>query len=122
MHKYEELEVWQVAYELTRSLYDDTRGFPADERFVLVPQIRRAGISVPANIAEGSGRATPGEFRNLLSIASGSNRELDLLIRLSGDLGYLQPPVAAHRRSTNARVYRMLGGFILSLRSTPKRH
>ena len=71
MHKYEELDVWQLAYELTKAIYIDTRTFPRDERFGLTSQIRRSAVSIMSSIAEGAGRFTPGEFRNLVSVAAG---------------------------------------------------
>ena len=115
MHKYEDLEVWRVSYELARDLYRDTRGFPAEEKFGLLSQIRRAAVSVPSNIAEGSGRLTSGEFRHFLGISSGSNREVEMLIRLSADLGYLSARLAARHRAATSSVDRMLAALILSM-------
>lgn len=68
--------------------YEVTRDFPDDERFGLQAQIRRSAVSVPSNIAEGAGRATPGEFRHFLSIAAGSASELQYQLELAGALGY----------------------------------
>jgi carbamoyl-phosphate synthase large subunit len=108
MNKYEDLEVWQLAYELARRLYVDTRTFPRDERFGLTSQIRRSAISVASSIAEGAGRFTPGEFRNLVSVAGGSVLELDCQIRLAGDLGYLAAEAVRERRLACDRVGKML--------------
>ena len=115
MHRYEDLEVWQIAYQLVRDLYVDTRGFPRDERYGLVAQIRSAAVSVPSNIAEGSRRWSPGEFRNQLSVASGSNGEVECLVRLSSDLGYMDPEVGAQRRFVTGQVDRMLRSLTLTL-------
>ena len=108
MHKYEDLEVWQVAYQLTLAVYADTRAFPAEERYGLSAQMRRAAVSVISNIAEGAGRATPGEFRNQVSGATGSVLELECQLRLSADLGYMARETVRVRRETCASVTRML--------------
>ena len=115
MHRYEDLEVWQIAYQLVRDLYVDTRRFPREETYGLVAQIRRAAVSVPSNIAEGARRSTPGEVRNQLSVASGSNGEVECLIRLSADLGFMEPAVSAKRRSATGQVDRMLRSLIRTL-------
>ena len=60
MHRYENLDVWRLAYALTLKLYDDTRAFPADELYGLTTQLRRAAVSVISNIAEGAGRRAGG--------------------------------------------------------------
>jgi four helix bundle protein len=81
---YRELVVWQKAIELTARCYAMTRRFPADERFGLTSQIRRAAVSIPSNIAEGHGRLTRGEFLNQLSVARGSLCELETLFVVAG--------------------------------------
>lgn len=115
MHRYEELEVWRLAYALALQIYADTRTFPADERYGLVSQLRRAVVSVVSALAEGAGRATPGEFRNLVSVAAGSIREVECQLRLSHDLGYMTAPLAAERRHTCTRISRMLSRLHQSL-------
>ena len=82
------LVVWQQAMRLTRSCYQLTRTLPREERYGLSAQMWRAAISVPANIAEGSGRGTRKDFVNFLRVAQGSLRELEtyLLLLPSVDL------------------------------------
>lgn len=77
------LKVWQEAIALVEQLYDATASFPPDERFGLVSQIRRAAVSVPANIAEGFARNGTKELLHFLSISTGSLSELDTLIEIS---------------------------------------
>jgi four helix bundle protein len=72
---YRELHAWQRGMDLVESVYRMTNDWPSDERFGLISQRRRASVSIPANIAEGQGRSTTGEFLNHLSIAHGSLRE-----------------------------------------------
>ena len=69
MGDFRKLEAWQEAHHLTLDLYRITRGFPVDERFGLVSQVRRAAVSVGSNIAEGTGRNNNGDFARSLSIA-----------------------------------------------------
>jgi len=85
---YKQLLVWQKAMQLAEQIYQLTRGFPADERFALVAQMRRAAVSVPSNIAEGQARRTTGEFVRFLSHAQGSLAEVDTQLLLSVRLGF----------------------------------
>ena len=83
-----DLRAWQEAMALVQSVYTLTLSFPADERFGLFSQLRRAAVSVPANIAEGFARNGTKELLHFLGIASGSLSELDTLLELSSRLGY----------------------------------
>jgi four helix bundle protein len=76
---FRKLEVWQDGIELAVEIYQLTEPFPVWERYGLTSQLRRAGVSVPSNIAEGYGRATRGEYLNHLSVANGSLNEVDTL-------------------------------------------
>jgi four helix bundle protein len=115
---YKELLIWQKGMLLAKGVYGLTASFPADERFGLVSQMRRAAISVPSNIAEGQARHGTREFLQFLSHASGSLAELETQLPLSIDLAYcmkgdadevdgliaeLQKMIAALRRSLEAR-------------------
>jgi four helix bundle protein len=85
---YKELLIWQKAMLLAKNVYQVTARFPADERFGLVSQMRRAAISVPSNIAEGQARQGTREFLQFLSHASGSLAELETQLLLSVDMKY----------------------------------
>ncbi len=93
LERFEELEVWQRAHALTLEVYRLTGGFPNDEKFGLVSQMRRAAVSVPANIAEGFKKRGSKDKANFHNIAQGSLEELRYYI-LSRDLGYLKSPPA----------------------------
>jgi four helix bundle protein len=84
-----DLKVWQRSHKLTLELYRLTASFPSDERFGLVSQIRRAAVSVPANIVEGTKRSHARDYGRFLNIAEGSTAELSYLIILSRDLGFI---------------------------------
>jgi len=69
-------------------VYELTRGFPSDERFGLISQMRRAAVSIPSNLAEGQARHTTGEFIQFISHSEGSLAELETQLRLSTGLGF----------------------------------
>ena len=88
---YRDLIAWQKAMVLARSVYQITATWPADHRFELTSQVPRAAISVPSNIAEGSGRTGIPEFRHGVSVAHGSLCELETQLQLGIDLGLCDP-------------------------------
>ncbi len=83
---YKDLLVWQKAMALAKGVYVLTAKFPAEERFGLISQMRRAAVSVPSNIAEGQARQSTGEFLHFLSRSSGSLAELETQLLLSVEL------------------------------------
>lgn len=89
MRKFQDLIVWQKAHQLVLEMYRVTRRFPAEERYGLVSQMRRAAVSVPANVVEGHHRTSKREFLNFIAIAEGSLEELKYYLWLAKDLGYL---------------------------------
>ena len=86
---YRELETWQVAMDAVLATYHLASDFPAEERYGLVAQLRRAAVSVPSNIAEGQARKSPKAVLNHLSIALGSLAELDTQIEIAIRLRYV---------------------------------
>ena len=88
MRKAENLRVIDVALDLALLTYQATRGFPRDERFGLVSQMRRAAVSVGSCIAEGSGRSSERQLLNYLQMAGGSVSELEFQAKLSVRLGF----------------------------------
>ena len=89
MQHFTELKVWQRSHAVVLELYRLTSNFPADERFGLTSQLRRAAASVPTNIAEGAKRTGKQDYARFLNIAQGSLAETEYLVMLSQDLGYL---------------------------------
>lgn len=90
MRPHEKLDVWKKAIEMVTLVYEVTKQFPSEERFGLTSQIRRAAVSIPANIAEGAARQTDKEFNQFLSIAQGSSSELETELLIAKNLGYIQ--------------------------------
>lgn len=89
MRDFRELNVWKKAYQLTLDVYKSTRNFPREELYGLPSQIRRSAASIPANIAEGCGRAGKAELSRFFQIAMGSASELEFHLLLARDIGLL---------------------------------
>ena len=90
MQDFRELQVWQKAHELAVQIYQVTASFPKEEVYGLTSQIRRASVSIPANIAEGCGRSGKPEFAHFLRIAMGSANEIEFLLMLCRDVHLLR--------------------------------
>ena len=110
-HGYKELLVWQKGIALVKQVYELTRSFPADEKFGLVPQMRRAAVSIPSNIAEGQARHTTKEFVQFLSHAEGSLAELETQLIIGVDLGYCTAQDAAAALELASELKRMLNAL-----------
>lgn len=119
MFGFEKLDVWQKAVEYADNVYEMTRSFPAEQRFGLTSQLRRSAVSVSANIAEGSSRSSPVDFKRFIEIAYGS------LLETVSEL-----KVAQRQRFVNAQHYeklygdaehlaRMLSGLRRTIKSVP---
>ncbi|OGW28582.1 MAG: four helix bundle protein [Nitrospirae bacterium GWC2_42_7] len=111
--KFEDLQVWEKAHKLVLEIYRITKDFPAEERFGLVTQMRRAAVSTPANIAEGFKKRTLKDKANYYNISQGSLEELRYYLILSADIGYLKDNSDLISRSEE--VGRMLYGLVKSI-------
>src|SRR5271165_5151313 len=123
MRNHEDLEVWQKAHALTIKLYRLTESFPRSEMFGLTSQIRRAGGSIGANLAEGCGRWGEAELARFVQIAMGSARELQNHLRLTKDLDFLNPDEYEHVIKNETSVRQMLTALLQTLRGvrTPQK-
>ncbi|MDR1817889.1 MAG: four helix bundle protein [Puniceicoccales bacterium] len=108
---YRDLNVWQMAMTLAEKIYATTRAFPKEETYGLTNQIRRAVVSVPSNIAEGSARRNTAEFLNFLSIANGSLAEVETQLLLATRLGFLLENQLRELEALTAETGRMLAGL-----------
>ena len=86
---HEQLEAWKLSKQLAKAVYALTTGFPTEERYGLSQQMRRAAVSIPSNLAEGAARASAKERAHFISIARGSQSELDTQLQLAAMLGWL---------------------------------
>ena len=89
MHNFKELKVWQDSRKFCKSIYEMTKQFPDTEKFGLTNQIRRAAVSIPSNIAEGSGRSSDKEFSKFISYSIGSSFELETQLLIAFDLEFI---------------------------------
>jgi four helix bundle protein len=111
MRPHEKLDVWKKAVEFVVAVYRAADDFPKDERFGLISQLRRASVSIPANIAEGAGRKSYKEFAHFLSTSQGSASEVDTELLIAHRLGYLESARYLQLRSYLDEIGRMLTGL-----------
>lgn len=117
MKDFRKQKVWQKAHDLALEVYRVTEAFPKAELFGLTSQIRRAGVSIPANIAEGCGRDTDADFARFLQIAMGSASELEYHLLLAHDLGFFQKATYEEISNKTTEVKQMLTAFIKKLKA-----
>ncbi len=115
MRNYRDLEVWKISHKLTLVLYEASRKFPKEEMFGLTSQLRRAAISIGANLAEGCGRRTTPEFARFLRIAMGSASELDYHLLLCRDFDFVSREFYERSSRELVRVRKMLFALLASV-------
>jgi four helix bundle protein len=118
MQNFRNLRVWRMAHTFVLSAYGVTSGFPKDEQFGLTSQIRRAAVSIPANVAEGCGRGSEGDFARHLQIAIGSADELEYHLLLAADLRLISDVQHQSLCRQLIEIRRMLISLARKLRST----
>ena len=115
MRNYRDLQVWNKAHNLTLELYGLSRGFPREEIYGVTSQLRRAAVSIGANLAEGCGRRTSSELARFVRIAMGSASELDYHLLLSRDLGFMNSDDFTRTETGLTEVRKMLTSFLSSI-------
>ena len=115
MKDFKKLKVWEKAHALVLSVYQATSRFPRSELYGLMSQIRRSGVSIAANIAEGCGRKSDADFARFLQIALGSASELEYHLLLAQDLGFISSERYTILDNEVTEIKRMLFGFIKKL-------
>jgi four helix bundle protein len=111
MRPHQNLEAWSKALEFVTDVYKSTEHFPKEERFGLTSQIRRAAVSIPANIAEGAGRHSKKEFAHFLSNSQGSASELETELVIANRLGYLDEASFSSLIAKLERIGRLVTGL-----------
>jgi four helix bundle protein len=119
MRNFRELIIWQESYKLSVKLVQLTKSFPAEEKYGLVSQIRRSAISIPANIAEGSGRNSNNEFRQFLHIALGSAFELETELMICRDCKFASADEFENLIKELNSIQKMLLSFISKVNTQP---
>ena len=112
MHNLKELKVWQNARTLVKEIYLSTNNFPTEEKFGLISQMRRSAVSIPSNIAEGSGRRTDKDFVYFLNVSLGTAYELQTLLFLSQDFELLNTERTELLNSSLEEIQKMIYGLI----------
>jgi len=114
---YRDLDVWKLSIEFAKDIYNITKNFPKDEAYGLTQQIRRAAVSIPPNIAEGSGRRSTQEFCRFTNISSGSLCEVETQILLAYELQYVTSEQSELLFKKADRISKMLYALYKSLNS-----
>lgn len=117
MQNYKNLLVWQKAHLLVKEVYVVSNAFPKDELYGITSQLRRAAVSIPTNIAEGSGRGSDADFKRFLRIAFGSTSEVEYLIFLSKELHFIPESQAASIEKQVIEIKKMLSSLINKIKS-----
>ena len=120
IQSYRDLKVWQKAVDLAVDCYRLTGCFPRSEMYGLTSQIKRSGVSIPANIAEGHGREHLGDYLHHLSAANGSLMELETHLLIAVRLTYLRSEDIKPVLLQTAEVGRMLNGLTSKLKSSKR--
>jgi four helix bundle protein len=118
MQDYHKLKVWEKSHALAIDVHRIAGGFPRVDGIALTGQLRRAALSIPSNIAEGSGKSGNSEFRRFLNIALGSAVETDYHLLAARDLGLLEVATYEELAARTMEVRRMLGGLIKKVSET----
>ena len=114
--RHEDLEIWKKGYAFALDVYKASNRFPREETYGATSQLRRAALSVPLNIAEGSVRRGDKDFLHFLNIAEGSLAECSTLIKMTYDLGYLSAEKSEELLTQLRALYHMLNAFEASIR------
>ncbi len=117
MKDFRKLDVWHKAHQLAVQIYKATESFPAAEIYGLTSQLRRAGVSIPTNLAEGCGRATDADLVRFIVIAMGSASEVEYLILLARELGLITKETGVTLETQIIEIKKMLASLIKTVRA-----
>ena len=120
VRSYKDLVAWQKSMDLVAAVYRASQGFPKEEIFGLVSQIRRAAVSVPSNIAEGHARTSKKEFQYFLSNARGSLAELETQLTIAHQLAYIDETGINQLLDRLGEVGRIVNGLLAALKRSSK--
>lgn len=120
MHNFKELRIWQDSIDLVEDIYRKTKELPKNEEFGLISQMRRCAVSIPTNIAEGSGRESDKDFRRFLGISLSSSFELETQLIIANRVGYLEKEVLDHTLEKLSKLQKMIFVFRKKINVTTK--
>ncbi len=116
MKDFRSLKVWEKAHQLTLLIYQASNDFPKEENYALTSQLRRSAASVPTNLAEGCGRGSDRELSRFVQVAMGSASEVEYLLLLCHELGYLHSELHQQLAELTTEVKRMLASLLRKLK------
>lgn len=111
MHRFKKLEMWQQSRVFCTEIYAVTSSFPDSERFGLTSQLRRASVSIPSNIAEGSSRNSNKDFSRFLEIATGSAYEVETQLLIASDIKFITTEKLESLTSKLENIIKMISKF-----------
>ncbi|TFV96291.1 four helix bundle protein [Algoriphagus kandeliae] len=115
MHNFKELKVWQKSVDMAVKIYSVTKSYPNEEKFGLISQMRRAGVSIPSNIAEGCAKTSNKSFVNSLEVSLGESFELETQMIISERIGILDNTTARELESDLSEIQKMIMGLKSSI-------
>ena len=118
MSHFRKILVWQKSITLVTKIYKATSTFPKEEMFGLTSQIRRSSVSIPSNIAEGSGRESNKDFLRFLYISLGSIFEMQTQLEIAKNIIYLKEEEVNNLYEDSREIVRMLASLIRKLKDT----
>ncbi len=118
-HNFKNLKVWQKSVDLAVKVYHITKGFPSEEKFGITSQMRRASVSIPSNIAEGTAKSTSKSFVNSLDISLGESYELETQAIIANLVGILDTEEFSALNSDITEVQRMINGLVSTVETNP---
>jgi four helix bundle protein len=118
MQDFRKLRVWEKSHQMALEIYRRTGSFPDSEMYSMTSQMRRAAVSIPANIAEGCGRSSSADFGRFLHIALGSACELEYFLILARDLEYLEPSAYDNVSETLIAIKQMISALLSRIRNS----
>lgn len=115
MHQFKELLIWKKSRLFCSKIYNATANFPSEEKFGITNQLRRASVSIPSNIAEGSSRNSNKDFARFLEIAIGSAYEVETQLLISSDLGFINEEITTELINMLEEITKMTSRFRATL-------
>lgn len=116
MHRFKDLEIWKRSRIFCSKIYAETANFPENEKFGITNQLRKASVSIPSNIAEGSSRASNKELSRFLEIAIGSAYEIETQLLISNDLKFLEFETLESLLNESEEIIKMISKFRSTLK------
>ena len=116
MHNYRELKIWQRSMDFVVRVYEVSAGFPKEEKYGLIAQLRSCVVSVPSNISEGAGRGTNKQFKRFLEYSMGSINEVQTQLELAFRVSYLSKEIYETLIDEALQIYKMILAFYNSLK------